>query len=112
MNKVSAWFQLRRIAINEYFETVKQSCTPWPGWWVQIMIIDYFAARATNTFKQVQDHGVTVCQQRAHIAPLQAFYLNAINGKGFLQESEANALDGDKQWLLLTCRGAAENHAE
>ena len=76
------------------------------------MIIDHFAARATITFKQVQGHRVTVCQQWAYLVSLQAFYLNTINGKGPLQESEANALDGDEQWMLSTCHWFAGSHVK
>ena len=76
------------------------------------MIINHFAAWATITFKQVQGHRVTVCQQQAYLVSLQVFYLDTINGKGPLQESEANALDGDEQWMLSTCCRFAGSHVK
>ena len=76
------------------------------------MIIDHYVAQATITFKQVQGHRVTVCQQWAYLASLQAFYLNTINGKSPLQESEAKALDGDKQLMLSTCHQFAGSHVK
>ena len=51
MSSVSAWFKAHKIALNDYFELKKPSCTPLPCWWVQIMIINHFAARTTITFK-------------------------------------------------------------
>ena len=72
--------------------------------------INHFAARATVTFKQLQGHRVTVCQQRACLLSLKTFYLSTVNGKGPLEEFESNDLDSDDQWLLSSCRRYAGSH--
>ena len=110
MSQVSSWFKLHRIAINNYFQVKTPSCTPPPCWWVQLMIINHFAARAPITFKQLQGHRVTVCQQRACLLSLKTFYLSTVNGKGPLEEFESNQLDSDDQWLLSSCRRYAGSH--
>lgn len=56
----SAWFKLNKITVNKYFEFKMPSCLPSPPWWVQIIIIYLYPARATITFKQIQGHFFTV----------------------------------------------------
>ena len=111
MSNVSGWFKLHKVVVNEYFESKKPVCLPPPEWWVQMMIIDHFASRATITFKAVQGHTVTVSMQRSQLASLQGFYLKAVGGKGPLLEPEANQLDGE-QWLLSRCRRFAGCYAK
>jgi hypothetical protein len=111
MSNVSSWFKLHKIAVDEYFENKKPSCKPPPRWWVEILIIDHFAGRATIAFKQLQGHAVTASMQRARLASLQAFYLSTVDGKGPLLEAEANALD-DQEWMLSACRRFAGSYAK
>lgn len=102
MSTVATWFKKHKVAVDAFFESKKPACAPPSVWWAQIMVVDYFASRATITFKQLQGHTVTVSEQRQHLASLQAFYLAAVDGKGPLTEDESGALDAE-EWVLSTC---------
>eukprot|EP00171_Calliarthron_tuberculosum_P003122 IDg3122t1 len=48
MFKVSDWFKKHRINVEEYLEEKNPSCKPADRWWVQLMIVAAFSARAVG----------------------------------------------------------------